>query len=442
MENQYNDHNSEEQKPQYQYHNPLQSQLHKDLGKSASSGKHATKVLGIIGLALIFGLVASATFITSNLIGNKLLTENVSPVAMSAEIEPEMLLAEPASNIALTRSASVITSDVSDIVEAVMPSVVSITNLSVQEVRDFFGGIFQDEREGAGTGIIIAENETELLIVTNHHVVAGYETLTITFIDGNSIEAHIKGMDPLYDLAVVAVPLNQISAETMEQISVAQLGDSTQLRVGEPAIAIGNALGFGQSVTTGVISALETRPIFENGYDTSNVRLLQTDAAINPGNSGGALVNANGEVIGINSSKLVGATIEGVGYAIPVSEVSDIITQLMNQETRIRVSEDERGFLGIKGASVTSESAQRYHMPVGVFVSEVSPGGGAERAGLTRGSVITGLNGVTITSMEMLQGELQYFSIGTTVTLTIQVPENNGDYTEQTLEVILGVSVS
>ena len=293
-----------------------------------------------------------------------------------------------------------------------------------------------------GTGIIISQNDSELLVVTNNHVVAGSDTLTVTFADGNSVEANIKGTDSEYDVAVVAVPLDSISEDTKKAISVATLGDSTELKVGEPAIAIGNALGYGQSVTTGVISALN-RSVSETDQTTgetteSSVKLIQTDAAINPGNSGGALVNASGEVIGINSSKLVGDSVEGVGYAIPISDVSDLIENLMNQETKTKVAEADQGAIGIKGMSVSTEYSQQLNMPEGVYVSEVTKGGGAEKAGMTRGCIITGINGTTVSSKDDLQEQLQYYAKGDEVELTIQVPQSNGEYQEQSVNVTLG----
>ena len=314
--------------------------------------------------------------------------------------------------------------------------------MSVQEVQNFFGGTSKQESESAGTGIIISQNDSELLVVTNNHVVAGSNTLTVTFADGNSVEANIKGTDSEYDIAVVAVPLDSISEDTKKAISVATLGDSTELKVGEPAIAIGNALGYGQSVTTGVISALN-RSVSETNETTgetteSSVKLIQTDAAINPGNSGGALVNASGEVVGINSSKLVGDSVEGVGYAIPISDVSDLIENLMNQETKTKVAEADQGAIGIKGMSVSTEYSQQLNMPEGVYVSEVTKGGGAEKAGMTRGCIITGINGTTVSSKDDLQEQLQYYAKGDEVELTIQVPQSNGEYQEQSVNVALG----
>lgn len=322
-----------------------------------------------------------------------------------------------------------------------MPSVVSITNLSVQEVQSFFGGRYQQEMESAGTGIIVSQTDDELLIVTNHHVIQGSETLTVTFNDESSVEAGVKGSDAAHDVAVIAVPKDQISDETMKAISVATLGDSTQLKVGEPAIAIGNALGYGQSVTVGVISAVDRELASKDestGQIGSAVKMIQTDAAINAGNSGGALINVSGEVIGINSSKLAGTQIEGMGYAIPISDVSDIIDNLMNQRTKRKVAEAQQGILGIRGYDVTTEISQKYQMPLGVFVYETVPGGGAEQAGITQGNIITGINGSSVSSYDELQKELTYYAVGDTVTVTVQIPENNGEYTEKQVEVTLG----
>ena len=314
--------------------------------------------------------------------------------------------------------------------------------MSVEQVQNFFGQVYEQQSEGAGTGIIIGQTDTELLIVTNNHVVENSDTLTVTFNDEASVEANIKGTDSSYDVAVIAVSLDDISDETLNAISIATLGDSTALKVGEPAIAIGNALGYGQSVTTGVISAVNRTASGVDGETgealNSDARLIQTDAAINPGNSGGALVNINGEVIGINSSKLVGESVEGVGYAIPISDISSLIENLMTQETKMRVAEEDQGAIGIEGISVSDAFSQQIDIPAGVYVSNVIPGGGAERAGMTKGCIITGINGTTVTSMDALQEQLQYYAVGDTVTLTIEIPQTNGEYSEQTLDVTLG----
>ena len=426
MENQYNYYHTQGQNGNSQ-NGPQPG------GNNQKVRKKAPKAILVIGFALLFGIVSSATFLSVNLLGSKLLglrqAESTTVKATSGQAN---------NNASLTQTSSVVTSDVSEIVEDVMPSIVSITNMSVQQVQDFFGGVYEQNSESAGTGIIVSQNDEELLIVTNNHVVEGSETLTVTFDDKTSVEANIKGTDATHDLAVIAVPLNSISNDTLDKIAVAKLGDSTKLKVGEPAIAIGNALGYGQSVTTGVISATE-RTSAQTGEGTGNdVKLIQTDAAINPGNSGGALVNASGEVIGINSSKLVGETVEGVGYAIPISDVSDIITDLMNRQTKTKVDEAKQGALGIKGFDVTSQYSQQFNMPAGVYVSEVIRGGGADEAGMTKGSIITELNGTSINNMTTLKNELQYYAEGDTVTVKVQIPENNGEYKEQSLDVTLG----
>ena len=437
---------------QYSYYNPNETEGNTSNGttfynngqgddgktpKKKKEHKKMPKAVAVTGLALMFGVVSSATFLTTNYVGTKVLKLGTMQKSTSTTSTSAVT-----SNASLTKTSSVVTSDVSSVVENVMPSIVSITNMSVQEVQNYFGGTSKQESESAGTGIIISQNDSELLVVTNNHVVAGSDTLTVTFADGNSVEANIKGTDSEYDVAVVAVPLDSISEDTKKAISVATLGDSTELKVGEPAIAIGNALGYGQSVTTGVISALN-RSVSETDQTTgetteSSVKLIQTDAAINPGNSGGALVNASGEVIGINSSKLVGDSVEGVGYAIPISDVSDLIENLMNQETKTKVAEADQGAIGIKGMSVSTEYSQQLNMPEGVYVSEVTKGGGAEKAGMTRGCIITGINGTTVSSKDDLQEQLQYYAKGDEVELTIQVPQSNGEYQEQSVNVTLG----
>ena len=422
---------------QYNYYNPDDNQFQNNYSQGEPNhpkkSKKITKVIAVIGLAIIFGIVSSGVFLSTSYIGTNILGLNKNSNSD-----------EKTTTTAVTKSSSVVTSDVSSIVNDVMPSVVAITNMSVQEVQNFWGQTSQYQSESCGTGIIIAKTDNELLIVTNNHVIADNESLTVTFDDDTSVDADVKGTDSEHDLAVIAVPLDQISSETMEKIAVATLGDSTALQVGEPAIAIGNAMGYGQSVTTGVISAVNRESTTTNEQtgetEETGVKLIQTDAAINPGNSGGPLVNANGEVIGINSSKLASTTVEGMGYAIPISDVSDIIDNLMNQETKHKVSEEKKGYLGVKGYDVTEESAEKYNMPTGVYVAEIVKGGGAEEAGITKGNVITALNGTTVNSMEELQKELGYYESGKTVSVTIQVPENNGEWTEKTVDVKLGGS--
>ena len=395
----------------------------KDPRTSKPKKGYMKKVALVVGAAVLFGAVGGVTMQGTSYLTGRLLGKNTKSTVGTTKT---------VSNAKLTTSTSTVTSDVSDIVENTLPSIVSITNMSVQEVQNFFGGISQQESESAGSGIIISQNDSELLVVTNNHVVEGSDTLTVTFNDGNSVEAQIKGTDSARDLAVVAVPLDKISDDTMNAIKVATLGDSDSLKVGEPAIAIGNALGYGQSVTTGIVSATgRTIDGFDGEY-------IQTDAAINPGNSGGALLNANGEVIGINSAKINSSAVEGMGFAIPISDASDVIQNLMNKETRSKVSDEERGYLGIKGYDVSEEGAQMYNMPTGVYVKEVMSGGGAEKAGLTKGSIITGFEGSSISGMSSLQEQLQYYKAGEEVTLTVQIPDKNGEYTEKDIKVTLG----
>ena len=395
----------------------------KDPKTSKPKKGYMKKVALVVGAAVLFGAVGGVTMQGTSYLTGKLLGKNTKSTVGTTKT---------VSNAKLTTSTSTVTSDVSDIVENTLPSIVSITNMSVQEVQNFFGGISQQESESAGSGIIISQNDSELLVVTNNHVVEGSDTLTVTFNDGNSVEAQIKGTDSARDLAVVAVPLDKISDDTMNAIKVATRGDSDSLKVGEPAIAIGNALGYGQSVTTGIVSATgRTIDGFDGEY-------IQTDAAINPGNSGGALLNANGEVIGINSAKINSSAVEGMGFAIPISDASDVIQNLMNKETRSKVSDEERGYLGIKGYDVSEEGAQMYNMPTGVYVKEVMSGGGSEKAGLTKGSIITGFEGSSISGMSSLQEQLQYYKAGEEVTLTVQIPDKNGEYTEKDIKVTLG----
>lgn len=432
MDNQYNYYDPDDD---YKYGRVNGVQPEHKPPKNVKKHRGAAMVAGVAGLAILFGVVSSAVFLTSNIVGGRILGLSGASDSSSASSD------KVNGGTSLSKSSSVVTSDVSDVVEEVMPSIVSITSMSVEEVQGFFGGTYQKKSAGAGTGIIIGENDSELLIVTNNHVVENSDTLTVTFIDETSVEANIKGADADYDVAVIAVPAGSIQPETLGALKVATLGDSTELKVGEPAIAIGNALGYGQSVTTGVISALD-RSVAATDSRTgqtieNSVNLIQTDAAINEGNSGGALVNVNGEVVGINSAKLIGDNVEGIGYAIPISDVSDLIRGLMNQETKEKVDEDNRGMIGIIGISVSDAFSQQIDLPAGVYVTEVTEGGGADKAGMTKGCIITAINGSSVDSMDALQEQLQYYVKGETVTLTIQIPQTNGDYEEQTVDVRL-----
>ena len=328
--------------------------------------------------------------------------------------------------------------DVTSIVQSAMPSIVAITNKSVQEVQNYFsmfsrgGGTREQEVESQGSGIIIGQNDSELLIATNNHVVEGADTLSVCFADDNACEATVKGTDSDNDLAVIAVKLSDISDDTMSQIKIAEIGDSNQLQVGEQVVAIGNALGYGQSVTTGIVSAVNRQledSNSENGF-------IQTDAAINPGNSGGALLNMQGQVIGINSAKLASTEVEGMGYAIPVSTASPIFEDLMNRQTRTKVSSDQAAALGIKGQTVDSSIAEAYGIPQGVYVAEIEQGSAAEKAGITAGSVITKFDDTTIESMDDLKSCLEYYAAGETVDLVVKIADN-GSYVEKTLTITL-----
>ena len=415
---------------QYNYYNPgpddqnIWSEQPTEEPPKKKKGGNSKKWLSIVSGGLVFGIVACAAFQAGNIIVDRVTGGETKEVRQTS------------TTTQLNQTSSTVTSDVSGIVEQAMPSIVSITNMSIQEVQNFFGQTQEQESESLGSGIIIQQSDTELLIATNNHVVEGADTLTVTFVDEENVEANIKGTDPSKDLAIVAVPLESIKDSTMETIAIATLGDSNEVQVGEPAIAIGNALGYGQSVTTGIISATN-RQIDMDGFDSE---LIQTDAAINPGNSGGALLNANGAVIGINTAKINSSVAEGMGYAIPISDASEVLTNLMNRETRERVSDEARGYLGIMGQDVSSDIGEAYNMPTGVYISEVTQGSGAEQAGLSRGSIITGMEGVTIDSMETLQDQLSYYAVGETVELTVQVPASGGEYEEQTVSVTLGAN--
>ena len=341
--------------------------------------------------------------------------------------------------------------DVSDIVEETMPSIVSITTKSVEEVQSYYGmfgqyGAYSPEQrevQGSGSGIIIGKNDTELLIASNYHVVDGAETLSVGFCDSTACEAKVKGYDSEKDLAVVAVSLDDIDSDTMNAISIATIGNSDNLKVGEQVVAIGNALGYGQSVTTGIVSAKNRQLNSDDtvgDYDSdsnSATNLIQTDAAINPGNSGGALLNMNGEVVGINSAKLASTEVEGIGYAIAISDVTDTIESLMNEETRDKV--EDHGVLGITVRTVDSAVTEAYGVPEGVLVREVTEGGAADDAGIEARSIITKFAGKTVTTKEQLVDFLSYYEPGEDVELTIEVPDGK-EYKEETVTVTLGKS--
>lgn len=424
---------------------------HNNNKKNPKNSKKLAKKIGAITLsAVLFGSVAAGSFQAVNYFSPFSKTTNSSGSTTSNNSSSTSLL----KTTAVSGSSNTGSLDVSDITTSAMPSIVAITNKSVQEVQDYFsqfgfGGQGQtqtQETESQGSGIIIGKNDTELLMVTNNHVVEGADTLSVCFIDNKVYEANVKGTDAENDLAVIAVPLDSISDDTMSKIAVASIGDSDSLKVGEQVVAIGNALGYGQSVTTGIVSAVnralsnnssDTQDSNSSSDDSSSATYIQTDAAINPGNSGGALLNMNGEVIGINSAKLASTEVEGMGYAIPISRVSDIIDNLMNQTTRTKVDSDKQGTIGIKGINVTSDVQEKYNLPEGIYVSEVTSGSAAEKAGITSGSVITKFDGKSVTDIESLQDLLQYYKAGETVELTLQVPDSDS-YKEKTVSITLG----
>lgn len=410
-------------------------------GSSPKKGGTLKKIFVSVILGAFFGLSASLCFYLGSQLAQLQNPTGISQNQSLPSIEKIQEQREEAGKHAVTESGIDVTdevneavvTDVTEVVDEVMPSVVSITNTALV-TESFWGQQYHTEQPNSGSGIIVGENENELLIVTNHHVVEDSLELKVQFIDESIADAKVKGSDAGTDLAVLAVNLSDIGEETLENISVAVLGDSESLKVGEPAIAIGNALGYGQSVTTGVISALNRQIVMEENSLTG--KLIQTDAAINPGNSGGALLNVKGEVIGINSNKIGGSVVEGMGYAIPISNAKPIIEELMSRETRDKVDESRKGFLGITGLDVTSDVSAMYGMPEGVFVTNIYEGG-AKMAGMLKGDIIIRFEGNAIRNMRDLQGYLDYYEMGETVEIVVQ-RGNAGGYEEVKLQIVLG----
>ncbi len=424
--------------------------------KKAARKDKKTKWFTVVAYALVFGVIAGGTFQGVNLAGdlvrsklgissqdlgkgetNDTLSQRETTLKSSdtkkenkdSEEKVTVNKASQATPLASTESL-----DVSTVAANVMPSIVSITNKSVQEVRSIFGtGIREYQSESAGSGIIIGQNDDELLLVTNNHVVEGAKQLSVCFIDEEVCEATIKGTDADNDLAVIAVKLSDIKDSTMDNITIATMGSSDDLLIGQQVVAIGNALGYGQSVTTGIISALER----EFTIDDYSAKLIQTDAAINPGNSGGALLNMKGEVIGINSAKLASAKIEGMGYAIPISTATPIIEDLMNRQTREPVDKADASYLGISGVSVSAEVSNTYNIPEGIYVSEVTKDGPAEKAGITKGDVIKKFDGASVSSMVELKDQLKYYKAGETVKILVKRSDGS-EYKDVTINVTLG----
>ena len=404
---------------------------HQETSKQKRKHKRSMNLYAkVICCAILFGAISGGMIFGSFMIGKNAVKTTASSTTLETNAAK---LSTSSGSKNGSSSSSGDTYTVAQIAEQCKSSVVAITNQSVQEVQTMFGTM-QQQSTGSGSGVIIGKNDTELLIATNNHVVSGAESLTVCFNDDKDavFDAKIKGTDADNDLAVIAIKLSDISEDVLNSISVATLGDSTQMEVGDQVVAIGNALGFGQSVTSGVISALDR----EVTIDDTTATLMQTDAAINPGNSGGALFNMKGEVIGINSAKYASDQVEGMGFAIPMAKAQGIIENLMNQETRDKLTSDY-GFLNITGQDVSSDVAEMYGIPEGVYVSGTTDGGAAANAGIQKGDIITKLGNTTITSTSQLKEELQYYKAGETVEITLQRNTDNKGYQEQTVKVTL-----
>ncbi|MBQ6805896.1 MAG: trypsin-like peptidase domain-containing protein [Lachnospiraceae bacterium] len=419
--------------------------------KECHGNGYLKKALVCVSLGLFFGICAGLGFFAVSATTGMLEKNTGQPEAViSQDMEENAVdgeevtvdeseadnIVDGATDIQKTQTVNAVVSDVSNVVSSVMPAVVSISN-TYTETMSYFGQAMTNEAVASGSGIIVGKNDTELLIVTNYHVITDADTLSVQFVEGSEAVASVKGMDPEMDLAVIAVPLEEIYNSTLNEIAIATLGDSDSLTVGEPAIAIGNSLGYGQSVTTGVISALDREMELSDGNSGT---FIQTDAAINPGNSGGALLNLKGEVIGINSNKIGGSVIEGMGYAIPISAAKPIIADLMLKETKNKVAEEERGFLGISGISVTEEVSSTYGMPEGVYIAQVYEGTAAAAAGLQKGDIIISFDGEDVSSMDELQKLLEYYAKGDTVEMKIMTI-GNGGYHSKTVSITLGNKV-
>ncbi len=435
----------------YPHYAGVEQGKHKDKKKKEKKPNSFLKKAAVcLSLGLLFGIFAGTGMfavqaVTGAVIGNKTVEVTESDrVILEDEDEGNTAGTQTddtakaggktvQSGIRETDNISTIVADVSQVVKEVMPAIVSINN-HYTEKMSYFGQTMTSEADASGSGIIVGQNDTELLIVSNYHVIADSDELTVQFVEGSEARASIKGTDPDMDLAVIAVPIGDVNSSTLQEIAVATLGNSDTLTVGEPAIAIGNSLGYGQSVTTGVISALNRSIQLSDGTDGT---FIQTDAAINPGNSGGALLNMKGEVVGINSNKIGGSAVEGMGYAIPISAASPIIAELMLKETKNKVAEEERGYLGISGISVTQEVSAAYGMPEGVYISQVYENTAAAAAGLRKGDIIVEFGGDKISSMDILQKELEFYAKGDVVDVTVMSP-GVGGYESRTVELTLG----
>ena len=397
----------------------------------------ARKAAGITAAAVLFGTVAGGVMTGVNYVGARLTGLADITATAPAETEGTTTAQVPetsaASNNGSTTAVSTVT-DVSSIAEKAMPSLVAINDTMTVEQNNFFGMPQTYQAQSSGSGIIVGQNDTELLIATNNHVVSGATDMKVTFTDSTQVAAAVKGTDSATDLAIIAVKLSDIPSDTMSKIKVATLGDSDNVKVGQQVIAIGNALGYGQSLTVGYISALDCEITDENGIQHT---YIQTDAAINPGNSGGALLDLNGNVIGINAAKNASTEVEGMGFAIPISKAQEILNNLMTKKTREAVDESAQGYLGIQGTNIDANASKEYGMPVGIYVYKIVEGGAAANSDLKEKDIITKFDGQSVTNMEELKQMLTYYEGGSTVSLTVQSLVN-GSYVEHEVQITLG----
>lgn len=397
----------------------------------------ARKAAGITAAAVLFGTVAGGVMTGVNYVGARLTGLADITATAPAETEGTTTAQVPetsaASNNGSTTAVSTVT-DVSSIAEKAMPSLVAINDTMTVEQNNFFGMPQTYQAQSSGSGIIVGQNDTELLIATNNHVVSGATDMKVTFTDSTQIAAAVKGTDSATDLAIIAVKLSDIPSDTMSKIKVATLGDSDNVKVGQQVIAFGNALGYGQSLTVGYISALDREITDENGIQHT---YIQTDAAINPGNSGGALLDLNGNVIGINAAKNASTEVEGMGFAIPISKAQEILNNLMTKKTREAVDESAQGYLGIQGTNIDANASKEYGMPVGIYVYKIVEGGAAANSDLKEKDIITKFDGQSVTNMEELKQMLTYYEGGSTVSLTVQSLVN-GSYVEHEVQITLG----
>lgn len=403
--------------------------------KQTGGGSVAKKLAVCAAMGICFGAFAGASLFGVQYVTRTFIGKNEATATDASENTGKSELPFVQSEQPTTNYVTYVQGDISNMVEDVMPAMVSILNNYTTTVTNFWGQNYRESAVSSGSGIIIGETETELLIASNNHVVEGAEKLEITFIDGSKAEAVIKGTDADMDLAVVAVDVNSLTQDTKDAITVATLGDSDSLKLGEPVIAIGNALGYGQSVTNGIVSALDREIETQDGLGG---KFIQTNAAINPGNSGGALLNIEGQVIGINSSKIGGSAIEGMGYAIPISSASPIISDLMNRETRTKVDPEEIGYMGISMQTITSDASEAFGFPKGVYIREVESGSAAEKAGILKGDILVKFDGQRIVTTSDLQDTIQYFRAGDTAKVTVKRAVGGGEFESIELEITLG----